>query len=103
MTLLDLMNQPARYPSVPGFKARDTSREAAERIATRVPKLQAMCLDALRGCGPLTADQCAAQLGIDKYSIRPRFSELSDAGAIRDTGERRRNSSGKSAIVWALS
>ena len=90
------------YPHGAGHKGRDTARDAASAMHGRAPRLRAMCLDTLRGCGPLTADQCAAQLGIDKLSIRPRFSELAALGSIVDTGERRTNSSGKSAIVWGL-
>jgi predicted HTH transcriptional regulator len=57
---------------------------------------------ALDRFGPMTADQCANLLRIDKLSIRPRFSELAAQGKIIDTGERRPNQSGKRAIVWAV-
>jgi hypothetical protein len=48
----------------------------------------------------MTADECAAQLEVDKLSIRPRFSELATMGRITDSGERHKNASGKRAIVW---
>jgi hypothetical protein len=86
------------YPQAAGHKGRDTGRAAAEGMSARAPRLRKMCLDELSE--PLTADQCAVRLGIDKLSIRPRFSELAATGAIIDTGERRQNASGKSAIVW---
>lgn len=52
----------------------------------------------------MTTDECADRLGIDKLSIRPRFSELAALSKIADTGERHVNpSSGKRAIVWCIS
>lgn len=99
---MNLFDYAESYPLGPGFKARDTAVAAADAIAPRVSRLREMCLTALAN-GPLTPDECAARLGIDKLSIRPRFSELSNFGKIIDTGERRLNSSsGKRAIVWRL-
>lgn len=88
------------YPQSPGWKARDTAAEAAESIRPTAARLQRMCLSALRLAGPMTADECADWLGIDKLSIRPRFSELSKLGYVTDTEERHLNDSGKRAIVW---
>lgn len=96
---LDLFAYADSYPQTPGHKGRDTGRAAAAQMASKAPRLRQMCLDALRS-GPLTADECASLLGIDKLSIRPRFSELSNLGRIIDTGDRRQNASSKRAIVW---
>jgi len=41
-------------------------------------------------------------MGKSNLSIRPRITELVLQGRIFDTGERRRNASGKSAIVWRV-
>ncbi len=90
------------YPQQPGYKARDTARAAAEHMRPKAKRLQGLCLDALAQYGPMTADECAEKLCIDKLSIRPRFSELSALWKITDTGERRLNASGKRAVVWAL-
>jgi predicted ArsR family transcriptional regulator len=92
----------AAYPGAPGFKARATARQAAEAMQPRAPRLRQLCLDQLQLYGPMTADECAANLRIDKLSIRPRFSELSTMGKIEDTGQRRKNRSGKNAVVWGL-
>lgn len=101
MTLLDLMNQPGQYPYTPGFKSRDTSREAAERIDADV--WQAKVLEEFRRQHYMTADECAEALGADRYTIRPRVTELSKQHKIMDSGQRRRNAcSGRSAIVWKL-
>lgn len=100
---MDLFDFADHYPQTPGFKQRETAVEAAESIRPSIGRLQGYCLNALDALGPLTADECAERLQIDKLSIRPRFSELAARGKITDTGERRRNSSGKSAIVWRVS
>ena len=52
------------------------------------------------GAGGLTADELAARLEKDRWSIQPRTSELRRKGLIRDSGQRRPNGSGKMAIVW---
>lgn len=95
------MNQPAfdlfSYPNAAGFKRTDTSRAAAESI--NAAAIQAKVLNAFRRFGPMTADQCAIALNIDKGTIRPRCSELRRKGMLADTGVRRPNSSGKSAQV----
>jgi predicted ArsR family transcriptional regulator len=88
------------YPASPGWKSRDTARQAAAQAEPSAPRLRQLCLDQLRLCGPLTADDCAENLKIDKLSIRPRFSELVATGKIEDTGQRGQNSSGRSAIIW---
>jgi predicted ArsR family transcriptional regulator len=100
--MTDLFTYAERYPLVPGFKARETAQEAAQSLKPKAKRLQGLCLDALSRHGPLTADECADRLNIDKLSIRPRFSELAAMWKIVDTGTRRENSSGKRAIVWSL-
>lgn len=99
MNLLDFMEQP--YPQQPGWKRTETSRAAADDVAQKAPLLREKVLSALRKV-PMTADECADHLGIDKLSIRPRCSELSAMGKIVDTGDRRLNASGKRAVVWRL-
>lgn len=96
----DLFDVPA--PPVPVAPRRDTSAEAGRAIKGRAPALRNKCLRALRETGPMTSDECANELGIDRLAIRPRFTELSHASVIIDSGQRRRNTSGKAAIVWRL-
>lgn len=50
----------------------------------------------------MTADECARHLSESVLSIRPRFSELLRANRIEDTGERRKNASGRNATVWKI-
>jgi hypothetical protein len=89
------------YPNVPGFKRQETSRDAAVAIAPEATGLQEACLRALSSC-PQTADEVADYLSKSILAIRPRLSELLRMGRIEDTGWRRRNDSGKMAIVWRL-
>jgi predicted transcriptional regulator len=90
-----------RYPEAPGAQDRDTSRAAADDIAPTAPQLRARALAVLERSNGLTADEVAGRLGLSILSIRPRLTELSRLGSVRDSGERRRNHSGKKAIVWA--
>lgn len=91
----------------PGWKGKETSREAAKAIQGSVSRLEQIVIDTIRDHGPMTADQVAMVSGIDKLSIRPRCSQLADedrkGGALlKDTGTTRPNSSGKQATVWGL-
>tara|TARA_B110001454_G_scaffold133413_1_gene124197 strand:- start:1854 stop:2162 length:309 start_codon:yes stop_codon:yes gene_type:complete len=90
------------YPNYPGYQATDTSQAAAEAISGHLGRLQAMAYTAIHeaGLSGLTADELAARLGMDRASIQPRTSELRRKGRIIDSGQRRRNASGKMAIVW---
>lgn len=94
------MKQLDLYPESPGFRDTDTSKAAAEEMKPTAATLRNACLLELGWFGPKTADECAAWLEESPLSIRPRFSELKRLGKIEDAGERRRNASGKSAIVW---
>jgi predicted ArsR family transcriptional regulator len=102
MNLFEFADQQPRYPIEPGYKARTTSLSAARSLNDKAPRLRQLCVDQLLLYGPLTADECARNMGVDKLSIRPRFSELAAAGKILDSGDRRANGSGKRAIVWRL-
>lgn len=96
------MNQQAfdlfTYPQAAGWKARETSRAAAER--TPAPILRAKVLAEFQRQNYMTADECAAALRLSILSIRPRVTELSNLGKLMDSGFRRQNASGRSAIVW---
>lgn len=96
---MDLFDHADSYPHAPGAKARETSFEAARAIKPAADRLRRLTLDALRQ-RPMTADEVAASLGLDKLSVRPRISELAKQGKVIETGLRRANASGKSAMVW---
>ncbi len=90
------------YPDAPGHRGVDTSIAAAIALAPKLGRLQRMALDTIREAGwlGLTADELAEQLGMDRWSIQPRTTELKRKGLIRDSGQRRPNCTGKLAIVW---
>lgn len=97
---MELFDYARRYPDAPGYKDRDTSREAARSMYPDASRLRQMCLMALRREVEATADEIAAVLDLSVLTVRPRFTELSKSGAIADTGFRRKNESGRSAKVW---
>ena len=90
------------YPDTPGHRNVDTSIAAANALAPKLGRLQRLAENAIRKAGQygLTADELAARLGMDRWSIQPRTSELRRKGLIRDSGLRRPNATGKQAIVW---
>ena len=88
------------YGGHAGYRRTDTSIDAARTVNTG--ELQKKVLDALRSFGPMTTDETANVLGVDRLAIRPRFSELKDMLLVRDSGERRKNKSNKNAIVWEV-
>lgn len=93
----------SHYPATPGAKERGgTSEEAARSVAQRVAHLHKQILSLLEVHGPMTADETAERLGESVLTIRPRFSELNRARLIFKTSERRKNRSGRSAVVWKL-
>ncbi len=89
----------ARYPATPGSRSDlDTAKAAAQDMASEAGTLRRGCLAELSGAD-LTADEIAARMGRSVLSIRPRISELRQFNQIKPTALRRRNHSGKSAVV----
>lgn len=95
-----------QYPSMPGHKVGGTSEQAAVEMSSRASSLRDMVLKVMREsalkCTGWTADEMAEYLHESILSIRPRFSELRAKNLIEDTGYRRKNISGKSAVVWRI-
>ncbi len=87
------------YPDAAGFKSVGTSSDAATAVTDTAANLREQVLRVLIN-EPLTADECAQRLDQTPFAIRPRLSELRALGKIEDSKERRKNSSGHSAIVW---
>lgn len=88
------------YPHHPGARDRDTSRAAAASIAPAASTLRDRVLALYERNAGMTADECAGRLGLSILSVRPRVTELARLGRLRDSGARRANGSGRSAIVW---
>lgn len=92
----------AVYPDTPGHRGVDTSVAAAEAVADYLPALQSLVYRTIVAAGAdgLTADELAERVGYARWSVQPRTTELKLKGLIVDSGVRRRNSTGKQAIVW---
>ncbi len=80
-----------------------TQTEAAMSIAQVAKAKRAEVLGAFRRLGPSTCDEIARALGWVHQSTSPRVHELAKAGALVDTGEKRKiPRSGRKAIVYAV-
>lgn len=88
------------YPVSPGVKSGDDTTIAAALAIEPVAAIIREKVMALLVGRNLTTDEAATMLGLSVLSVRPRFSELRMLGKVFDTGERRKNSSGRYAIVW---
>ncbi|WP_294211371.1 hypothetical protein [uncultured Sphingomonas sp.] len=89
------------YPTQDNHRGVDTSIDAAAMAALTSSELRQIVLKTLcQHPENLTVDQVCAIAERPRYSLQPRFTELRKMGMIRDTGERRQNVSGASAIVW---
>jgi hypothetical protein len=95
------MHELADYPSIPGWKEGETSREAAEAIALRARTLRRMCFNYLTTNPFHTADEVAGALGESPFAIRPRISELRKQGLVVNDG-RGVNISGRPAHRWRV-
>jgi DNA-binding IclR family transcriptional regulator len=71
-------------------------------VAPANGRLQRLALHAISEAGKrgLTSQELAERTGVDFAASQPRTSELRRLGLIRDSGQRRKNRSGKQAIVW---
>jgi predicted ArsR family transcriptional regulator len=92
------------YPDHPGWHqaAPDTSEQAAHEIAEDAATLRSRVLALFRRGMKLTSNEAAERLGRDPLSVQPRLSELVASGHIADSGQRRKNDTGKDAAVWEL-
>lgn len=90
------------YPDAPGHRGVDTSIAAANDLVAKLGRLQRLAELTIREAGEegMTADELAARLNLERWSIQPRTTELSRKGIVRDSGKRRSNRTGKQAIVW---
>lgn len=79
----------------------DIRQLAFDSIVDRAGLLRNKCLQALKDAA-LTADEVAERIGETVLSVRPRITELSQAGQVAKTTLRRPNASGRSAAVWVL-
>lgn len=104
----DLALARGHYPVTPGHKTDGTSKEAAATVAIGARKVRIAALHEIAN-EPLTADEVAFALNIDRLLARPRVSELKKFGYVEEARlpngkkERRENVSGMKASVWKIS
>lgn len=96
------MRQADLFAPPASARASDTSRAAARSMTEPAPLLRARVKAAINqaGLSGVTADEAAAALGLSPLAVRPRVTELRQAGDIADSGRRRANASGRKAAVW---
>lgn len=81
-----------------------TSFRAAQSIAPHVGPMQQRILDYIRENGPSTEEEISLGAGMRLSSVCGRVNELvHQKGLLADTGEVRRTSSGRFAVVWGIS
>lgn len=90
-----------RYPTYPGSRNTDTSRDAAKDIAPKAEVIRSKIMRMLR-VRDMSPDECAAELELNILAVRPRFSELYKLGKIERTDKRALTASKKRAIVWRV-
>ena len=84
--------------------ASDTERGAAEKIAPRVTGLRLKVLKLLHSQGEngATGEEVTILLDEWLYSVKPRITELTRFGLVKDSGNRIKNSRGRLEIVWII-
>ena len=80
----------------------DTSFAAAESMDTAAKRYKAIVYRTLLNFGPMTSEEIASRCELDHPQVWRRVSDLRRDNVIHDTGERRKNSSGRKAGVWAV-
>lgn len=81
----------------------ETRRAAHEEVKPRKEARRQQLLEAIMEHGPMTVDELMDLLGYhDPNKVRPRLTELTDAGALCTVGKRRSRRSGKMVAVWAI-
>jgi hypothetical protein len=83
-----------------GYRPTDTSQAAAP-APHKLTQLRGWVLQAVTNI-PRTCDEVSAALGLSPFSVRPRLTELRNAGKIKNSGQRRILDSGKKGIVWEV-
>jgi hypothetical protein len=91
------------FDDLPPFQAHsETSRMAAIHTLPKAGTQRRRVFDYIRGREEYgaTDEEIQLVLQMSGNTERPRRVELWNAGLIRDSGEKRRGSSGLMAVVW---
>jgi len=82
--------------------APDTSFEAAEHAKRSAVTDRAKVYVCLQIFGPSTCEEVADKICMPLLRVRPRMSDLRNAGIVEDSGLRRKNQTGKNVVVWRI-
>ncbi len=94
MTLPDLFDPPSRHDE-------PTSKEAAQAIRSEARTIRAAVLSAVYASRHgLIGSEVVTIVGRDPWVVRPRLTELKDAGYIIKTYQTRPGPSGRPECVW---
>jgi predicted ArsR family transcriptional regulator len=91
------------YPNHPGSRASspETSRAAAKTIVNVAQSHRNRILEVLKGeAFGLSSEAIASRLGLTRYAVRPRISELVAMKAVVETPYREKNDTGRSVVIW---
>jgi len=87
------------------MQIQQTSIEAKQAVEPSAETLRVRVWSFIRDCGPMGATdeeiQLALRLGPQTQS--PRRRELVQKGVVADSGDRRKTTRGRNAIVWVIS
>lgn len=84
----------------PYARNSETSRAAAKAIVPHMARLRKLVYDWLKEHGPATDQEMQDGTGLTCNCQTPRRLELVHLGLVSDTGETRKNRSGRAATVW---
>ena len=88
--------------SFPPHNGSRTSYAAAVSVQGATPRLRGIVLARIKAAGGLTCDEVEAEAQMSHQTTSARIRELALAGAIVDSGERRKTRSGRAACVWVV-
>ena len=81
----------------------ETRQAAHEKIKPQKECRRQQIIEAITEYGPMTVDELMDRLGYhDPNRVRPRLTELTQAGALCTIGKRRSRRSRKMVAVWAI-
>jgi len=92
-----------KYTNYPGSRDNtpETSRNAAPPVDDIARTHRYKILEALKGeTFGLSSEGIAGKVGLTKYSVRPRISELVASGDVIETPFRQKNAEGRSIVIW---
>ena len=102
MKQLDLEAMTKQILTAPYQKHSETSKAAADEIKPSAGTQRHTLYGWLYEHGPATDEQMQDGIPMTANAQRPRRVELVRMGLVRDSGEKRKTRSGRSAVVWEV-